>query len=32
MDTTDGNRKKSSAAEIRGGLTHPIIDSDAHWL
>ena len=32
MNTTETKQEKMSAAEIRGGLTHPIIDSDAHWL
>ena len=32
MTTIETEQGKISAAEIRGGLTHPIIDSDAHWL
>ena len=32
MSTTETETTRASAAEIRDGLTHPIIDSDAHWL
>ena len=32
MNNTDVKQEESTAAEIRGNLTHPIIDSDAHWL
>ena len=32
MNTVEPETRKPSAAEIRGQLSHPIIDSDAHWL
>ena len=32
MNTVEPETGKASAAEIRGQLSHPIIDSDAHWL
>ena len=32
MNAVELEAGKASAAEIRGQLSHPIIDSDAHWL